>query len=416
MGTPISMQGLWRFDTVISADDLELPYLALTTGPLTRHVKHSRIWPARSYFVRGAALAPIHSEPDPLPAGGITRWADDRGETALNVDAGPVWELSVARLDDGGSVVSLLCSHVVADAGSLVVAAGWASDSVASESAGSEIPTVGDDLQDAVAQLRAVGAGVGRSLWRGIRDARHRAELFAAAQPSAPLPVKLEGPPTWREPTAIFSLDSATWCEVAEAHGGTSNTLFTALIAQLVLQIRGSGPVELSMPMALGGDAANSLSAAAISVCTIDECHDLPGLRMKARKAFQAAGTGEGMGPPAGMPEELLQIVGHRVAHKLVPDPGSRDGLASNLGELDGMLTMLAGHRGRCIAARSVHPGLTVLDCSRTRSSVTGWAATAAGRLTICIAIPDPAVAHSEDLRQSINKALDHWDLCPTYW
>jgi hypothetical protein len=80
------------------------------------------------------------------------------------------------------------------------------------------------------------------------------------------------------------------------------------------------------------------------------------------------------------------------------------------------MLSMLAGHRGRCIAARSVHPGLTAPQSRQTRSSVTGWAATAAGRLTLCIAIPDPAVANSEDLRQLINKALSHWDLFPTYW
>jgi hypothetical protein len=168
--------------------------------------------------------------------------------------------------------------------------------------------------------------------------------------------------------------------------------------------------------MALGGGSANSLGVAELSVASVDECRDLKALRKRARSAFRVAGSGQGLGPPAGMPEEFIQVIGHRAAHKLLPDPGARDGLASNLGGLDGMLTMLAGHRGRCIAARSVHPRLTAQDCRQTRTSVAGWAATSGGRLTLCIATPDPAMANSEDLRQLIDKTLDHWDLPATYW
>jgi hypothetical protein len=172
----------------------------------------------------------------------------------------------------------------------------------------------------------------------------------------------------------------------------------------------------LVIPISLGGTGANSLTAAALAVATVDECHDLAGLRARARVAFSAAGTGEGLGPPAGMPEELVQVIGHRAAHKLIPDPGSRDGLASNLGALDGMLTMLAGHRGRAIAARSVHPGLTGRQSAQTRTSIAGWAATSGDCLTVCVAAPDPTVAHSEDLRRLIDSALAHWGLEASYW
>jgi hypothetical protein len=416
MGIPTSMQGLWRFDTVLTAADLESTYQALAAGPLTRRVVRGRVWPARSSFVQGADLVPIHSEKDPLPPGGITEWADSRGDTTLNIDTGPVWELSVATLSEGGSVVSLLCSHVVADALSLVRAVQIASGAAPLVDEVNDLPTVFDDMRDAARQLRAVLGGVARSLWKAMIDSRRRAELFAAANRSEPMPAKAEGAPTWREPTAIFSIDLRSWREVADAHGGTANTLFTALIAELVLQVRGSGPVELIIPISLGGAAGNSLTAATVSVSTIDECRDLAGLRTRARLAFRAAGTGAGIGPPAGMPEELVQVIGHRAAHRLMPDPGSRDGLASNLGALDGMLTMLAGHRGRAIAARSVHPGLTGQCSAHTRTSVAGWAATTGQCLTFCVAIPDPAVADSAHLRRLIDEALGHWHLAPTYW
>ena len=235
MGIPTSMQGLWRFDTVLTPADLEPMYQALAAGPLTRRVVRGRVWPARSSFVHGADLAPIHSETEPLAPGGITEWADSRGDTTLNIDTGPVWELSVARLSEGGSVVSLLCSHVVADALSLVRAVQIASGAAPPDDQANDLPTVFDDMRDAARQLRTVLGGVARSLWKATIDSRRRAELLAAATRTEPMPAKTAGAPTWREPTAIFSIDLRSWREVADAHGGTANTLFTALIAELVL-------------------------------------------------------------------------------------------------------------------------------------------------------------------------------------
>lgn len=416
MGLPISMQGLWRFDTPLTSADLELPYRALAAGPLSRRVVKGRIWPARSHFAPGPALAPIHDEPESLAPGMITEWADVRGHAHFDVTVGPVWELSLARLTTGGSVVSLVSSHVVADAGSLVRAAALAAEGAGSVASSPRPPTLRDDVRDGLSQLRIVISGVARSLWRGSRDADHRAELFAAAKPAPQLPNKPAGTSTWREPTAIFSIDAEAWRVAADSHGGTPNTLFTALIGELVLQIRGTGPAELAIPVALGDGDANSLTAASIQVDSVDDCRDLPTLRDRARTAFGSAGSGKGLGPPAGMPAELLQVIGHRAAHALVPDPGSRDGLASNLGDLNGLLSMLSGHRGRAIAARSVHPGLSAAGCTGTRSSVAGWAVSAGGRMTICVGVPDPTVASGKDLRELINKSLEHWDLTADHW
>ncbi|PYE19354.1 hypothetical protein DFR67_103266 [Williamsia limnetica] len=417
MGIPIAMQGLWRFDATLTAADLELPHRTLAAGPLTRRVVRRRVWPARNHFAAGAALTPVYVEPEPLAPGTITQWADGRGDIDLDITHGPVWELSLAHLETGGSVVSLLCSHVVADAESLIRAAAMAVDESGATMPALALPTFGDDARDAVSQLRIAVGGVARSVWRGVRDPAHRAELFAAARrPASPQVPKPRGFDLWREPTAIFSIDSGTWNAAARRHGGTPNTLFTALIGELVLQIRGSGPAQLAVPVSYGGEGANTLTAASIDVASIDECRDLPLLRDRARAAFTDAGAGRGMGPPAGMPEEALGVIGNRAAHALVPDPGSRDGLASNMGDLDGLLTMLSGHRGRAIAARSVHPHLTAAKSAETRCSVSGWAATAGGDVTICIGIPDPTVAHDADLRELINKVLGHWDLTADHW
>lgn len=417
MGIPIAMQGLWRFDATLTAADLELPHRTLAVGPLTRRVVRRRIWPARNHFASGAALNPIYEEPDPLAPGTIARWADTRGDIDLDIARGPVWELSLARLETGGSVVSLVCSHVVADAASLVRAAALAVDETGAPMPETHVPTARDDLRDALSQLRIAVGGVVRSVARGVRDPAHRAELFAAARRPAPRHApKPSGFPLWREPTAIFSVDAGAWQAAARNHGGTPNTLFTALIGELVLEIRGSGPAEVAVPVSHAGEGANTLSAASIEVASLDECRDLPLLRRRARAAFADAGAGRGMGPPAGMPEEVLGVIGHRASHALVPDPGSRDALASNMGDLDGLLTMLAGHRGRAIAARSVHPHLSAAASAQTRCSVSGWAATAGGNVTICVAVPDPTVASGEDLRELINKSLGHWDLTADHW
>lgn len=131
LGTPIVLQGLWRTAGPVEPGVLARLHGALRSGPLARRVVRPRIPGARARWQRNDRAHRLDRHGTALAPAEIPHWADACGAD-LDPEYGPGWRLSVAPLTDGGTIVALTCSHVLADARGLILAVEQALEAVGS--------------------------------------------------------------------------------------------------------------------------------------------------------------------------------------------------------------------------------------------------------------------------------------------
>ncbi|MGW4367831.1 hypothetical protein ACWEKT_19505 [Nocardia takedensis] len=344
-GTPIALQGLWRTAERVEPALLAAVHTALRTGPLGRRVVRPAVPGARRRWRASTRAHPPARADGVLPVADLLDWADT---TAADLDPehGPGWRLSAADLDDGGTVISLTCSHALADGRALVIAADEALRSLG-RTAPIPGPPPTSDWADARHQWSTVLRGTVRALRQGI-------------------PYNPERPPTRRataaaRPTGVVLQCQAVAWESAAAPG-TANSLFLWIVAQ-TLWAAGHPrvPIEASLPVDTRAEPRvdNDLAMTRADISPDDTPVTL---REKARAAYEHRMTS-----PGGMPEELLQVIPDRWAAALSAGAGERDILCSNIGPLPDSIATLGPHRCTGVAARAIHPGLTTLP--RTRLS-----------------------------------------------
>lgn len=153
MGTPIALQGLWRTPDAVDPAELRRLSEALRTGPLGRRVVRPRVPGARARWHRNERAHPVDHAPTPLTAAEVVRWAETLGAD-LDPEREPGWRVAAAPLADGGTVVALTCSHVLADARGLIIAA----EQALAELAGVPAEPGGADGPDPVSAVGRAGA------------------------------------------------------------------------------------------------------------------------------------------------------------------------------------------------------------------------------------------------------------------
>jgi hypothetical protein len=339
---------------------------------------------------------------DTIADADVIAWADRQGDLELDPEFGVGWRLSTARMHSGGTVVSLVCSHALADAAGLVDAADAA---LTGRPAPVTDEADGTDRADAVDQLRIVGGGTARALGTLITDPVRRAELIAYVRGNRSAPAGTPPTATWTPPSFVVDYSAAQWNSVAKAGGGTSNVLFAAVVATATRMLLGRDRVTLSIPvrMVRAGSAANSVS---MSEVVIRESDTLAAIRVAAKSAY-----GVPIGGPAGFPEELLQVVSDRVASKLAPMPGQRDALCSNIGPLPDTLNL---GRGTRISTRAIHPGLDAAGALKMRTTLSAYISRFHDRFTMSIVGTDPLMR--ADLEDVLREASARWSLDPMFW
>ncbi|MFE7802593.1 hypothetical protein [Nocardia sp. NPDC057440] len=396
LGTPIALQGLWRTADRIDPRLLQEVHTALRTGPLGRRVIRPRVPGARRSWRPNTRAHPLDSTTQPIPAETLLDWADSRGAD-LDPEFGPGWRLSAVALDDGGTLVSLACSHAIADGRALVLAVdealrsraarhpaasdgGRGTNSTAPQShradatravdyapSGSDLVDSANlasrstnslasksDWSDALRQWSIVLRGTARALRNGIpqRPGTIQADRTRADSSSAPTH------------SAIMQCAVSDWDQAAAAQGGTANSLFIWLVAN-ILWATGfpHTTIDASLPVDTRDEPRvdNDLEMTEI---TVDRADTPATIREKSRIAYERR-----MSSPGGMPEELLQVIPDRWAYALSKGAGERDILCSNIGTLPASLRTLGPHHCTGVAARAIHPGLTANLLPRTRLS-----------------------------------------------
>ncbi|MEV2219098.1 hypothetical protein AB0E01_04390 [Nocardia vinacea] len=448
LGTPIALQGLWRTADRVDPELLRQVHAALRVGPLGRRVIRPSVPGARRSWRANTRAYPLEFTDGAIATGDLLEWADEQGAN-LDPEYGPGWRLSTAALDDGGSIVSLTCSHALADGRALVLAVDDAlggpslttssvqavrspdtgsgmrsasstitgepdrSDARVNVVPGRETPAPGSDWSDAWRQWAIVVRGTFRALRHGIparptRTASTREDgLSACERGSIAGGVGVDSAPPLG---VVLQCPAADWESAAAAQGGTANSLFIALIAKMLWASGFPGvTIDASLPVDTRDEPRvdNDLAMTEITI----ERSDTPAtIREKARIAYERR-----MSSPGGMPEELLQVIPDRWAYALSKGAGERDILCSNIGTLPDSLRTLGPHRCTGVAARAIHPGLTAERLPRTRLS--GYLSRIADTYTLAVVSLDPAhIDTLETLRALAHETATLLGLPITLW
>lgn len=386
MGTPIALQGLWQTDEAMEPELLQDIHEQLRIGALGRRVIRPRIPGARRAWQPNSRAHPLDLTPDPLDESATAPWADALG-TDLDPEFGPGWRLSAAPLLDGGTVVALTCSHALADARGLIHAVatalaelppslpgttsgeastphpdptadrpateptdalpGRAQDAPTSRLDGGDRTTT-SDWRDALGQWSTIITGTARAFRRGIP----RPPATTAPEPSVDRLVH----------STLLTFDAIEWDATAAATGATANSLFIHLVANILWETGFPGDrIVASLPVDTRDEPRvdNDLAVTEIAITRADTPATI---RENARAAYQHR-----MSSPAGLPEEILQVIPDRWAYSLSKGAGERDILCSNIGTLPDSLRTVGTHHCDRVAARAIHPGITAFP--RTRLS-----------------------------------------------
>ncbi|WP_330184842.1 hypothetical protein OHB26_15370 [Nocardia sp. NBC_01503] len=394
MGTPIALQGLWRTADPVDRELLDRIHEALRVGPLGRRVVRTRVPGARPRWQATGWAHPAAVTDRAIPTAALLDWADAQGEN-LDPEIGPGWRLSATELAEGGCVMSLTCSHALADGRALTLAIDHAltGTPLAASVAGHT------DWADARKQWATVIGGTARALRRGLPP-----------RPVPPddrkmLPTNTISGAVTR--SAIIQVSALEWNRVAVANDGTANSLFVQLIANMLWD---SGFQESTIAASLPVDTRdeprvdNDMAMTEIAITRSDTPSTL---RRRARAAYEHRMTS-----PGGIPEELLQVIPDRWAAALAKGAGERDILCSNIGTLPDSLLSLGPHPCTGVAARAIHPGLRPDQLPRTR--ISGYLTRIADNYTLSVVSLDPDVAQSPSALAE--KALADLGLRGTFW
>ncbi|MFG1769128.1 hypothetical protein ACGFIX_06130 [Nocardia salmonicida] len=428
MGTPIALQGLWRTADAMEPALLQAIHDHLRRGRLGRRVVNPRVPGARRAWQPNAGAHALDllpnatgtSEADwpttpispddgddltsrsvgPLAENAILPWADTLG-TDLDPEYTPGWRLSAARLDDGGTVVAVTCSHALADARGLIhaitVALG-AADSTHTAPAAEQDPPYGgkglrttpSDWADARTQWTTIVSGTAQALRRGIP----RPPATSTPDTSADRAVH----------STLLTFDADHWDATAAAADGTANSLFIHLTANILWHIGFTDPTIIaSLPVDTRDEPRvdNDLAMTEIAIWRTDSPATI---RDKAKAAYQRR-----MSSPASLPEEILQVLPDRWAYALSKGAGERDILCSNIGTLPEAVRKVGPHNCTRVAARAIHPDITTFP----RTRLAGYLSHLGDTYTLALV---SLAADNDALLDAIDKSCAAAGLHPHSW
>ncbi|QKT10481.1 hypothetical protein [Rhodococcus sp. W8901] len=386
-GLPIVMQGLWRTADVMDGAVLASVHDGLRHGALARRVVRPRVPGARLRWVTSTDCYPLRYDTETVPVDDVLRWAD--GQAAVDVDPefGPGWALSAAPVADGGTVISLVCSHVIADARGLISA-------VDAALTGRSTPPTISRTSDVADAARLVGTVVGRGLAAtlGLAFSERRRRELRDFVDQTPEPGSGQAHRPSAMCSAILDIDATAWDAVAAEQDGTANGLFIAVLTAIADAAGVPMPLNICLPVDMRSSetADNSIVMTDVTVGPEDSLADI---RELSREAYSRPP----MGAPSGFPEEISQLLPDRLAHHLTAGAGERDALCSNIGRLPDSVGSLGPHRTTGVATRAVHPRLAVDHDAGTMTRLSAYLCSYGDTYSLSLVGVDPAYFDSAD-------------------
>ena len=425
LGTPVVSQTVWRFAETLDLDALRRFHAGLTRGPLNRVLQRSPIPAARDRWVAGSAVPQLELGDE---VEDVLAWVGARAETPLDPEHGPTWALAYAPVTDGGSALSFVTSHVVAD-GSLKLLA------LEAAASGERLAVLPSGA--VTARPRDVRAGVRSDLADALRQlsgaARALPGLVRRSPPTSGGVSTAASPPTasdddgllWTPPVAVVDLPAADWQRAADVDGGTANVLLLAVCAELAASVGRADPgqtIRVASPVSTRtvGDLRSNASTGVSVPVALDgngRVSSLAHLRVSARTAYAALQDQDPADDPLAAARALLPLVPDALVRRLAPSWPAPLVLASNLGALSPTLVAPTGTPAGSVLNRSITPPTSRGAARRTRAGLSAWWGTAGPTATLCVAGADPdAFPDIDTLQAHLDRVLDRRGLHGISW
>lgn len=361
------VQCTWVYDRNVDIDELRVFNRNLGTGLLGRRIERSPLPFGRHRWVvddRAPELAVEARRPHTE----VGAWIERRARVRVDPEWGPTFHLGMLPLDDGGSAVTLVASHCVADGLGLATAI---AEAVKGERRDFGYPrplsrsrwrAVSEDAADALRALPAVLRALIATLLILLRLSRQPAAA-SAAPPSPPA----DGDDRVADlPSVTIQTDTAAWDARARQLSGSSNALFIAFAARLAHRSGRVHPdghtVTVVLPVSERGsedDRANALTSITVDVDSQTVLDDLGGVRadVKTRLTSMAHEPNEML---AGLP--LIPFTPRwlvRQTEGIAMATGQLPVGCSNLGSLDAVVARVDGGDAAEVSMRLAEQGVT---------------------------------------------------------
>ncbi|OZD03763.1 hypothetical protein CH275_16310 [Rhodococcus sp. 06-235-1A] len=431
IGFPVYNQFLWWFDESIQREDLENLRDNLSDGLLARRVDASAVPTARERWVNSAVSHPLDFHEHSIDPSKVRDWADGRLDSDIDPETGLGWRLAAAPLADGGTVLSLTASHMVADGGALVSAfrsANSGTDQRRLDPTAHGLAAIGSDVKDAAGQLLSAAGWLLNTAVSALPVPARSAPASGAPRVRPNRSDVTTGPAVgseWTSPHLVAELDAPTWRSAAEKWGGTSNSLFIAVLtAASGAAGRASigDTVQWSLPVSDRTDTdtrSNATKIVKIDVpVTEATALDLSPVRAICKSAFGAFAAKQAAGhAPVGISQALVQMLPDAVVARIPQPRDGAEGLASNLGVLPDDFTTVAGVRARAVSGRATFVGADAEFARSLDGGLTAWVCETDTSVTVTVHAMDPdRFPDDRALRDHMSTALERWDLSARFW
>jgi diacylglycerol O-acyltransferase len=359
------VQGTWIYPRELDTDGLHRMLDNLAHGLLGRRIERSPLpfgrdrWVAWHEWTAVDIAEPVESR----SAVGI--WADERSRVPIDPETGPCWHVGVLPITGYGTAVSVVASHTVIDGLGFSLVLADAANGVR-RVLGYPPPRARKRRSALAEDLRASARGVPSM----VRAVAAMPKLAKKANRGKAAPVAGRATRTAVDspvdvPTATAYVDLAQWDARAEALGGTSNSLFAGLLANLAQRtgrVRGDGTVTLTYPVSdrtENDTRANALKSVELTADPAKVATDLRDLRAGIKQAL-TDGLGDFADQEALLP--LIPFIPLAVARRVPPEAGGFADLpvgCSNLGELDPAVARVDGTAADYFSMRLIEQNLT---------------------------------------------------------
>ena len=292
------IQVTWIYDRAINVDGLQRFHRNLGHGLLGRRIEPSPLWFARDRWVLAPAAEEIDFAATPRRRADVSAWADEQVRLPLDPEWGPGWHLGVLPLEDGGTAVSLVASHLIVDA----IAFGQA---IADAAEGKThdlgyLPTgsrprsraLREDLRQTVKDLPDMAQAVAAVARRARRDGN---ELRSSVKSAPASPKTSDADHAVEIPALTASIDLKEWDARAKTLGASSNSLVAGIACRLALRagrVQEDGTVTLRFLVSLrteGDTRANALTNVDVTVDPTHAATDLGEIHAKITRTILEA-------------------------------------------------------------------------------------------------------------------------------
>lgn len=418
------VQCTWVYDRDVDIDELRTFNGNLGTGLLGRRIERSPLPFGRHRWVAGSRSPDIDLTAACRPRDDIGAWIEQRAQMVVDPEWGPTFHLGVLSLDDGGTAISLVASHCVADGLGLATAI---AEAVKGESrefgylqahSRGKWRAVSEDLTDAVRALPALIRALIATLLILLRLSPD------AKTPSAAPHRSPDGADDDHAELGSVTMqtDARVWEARARELGGSSNALciaFAARVAHRMGRVQPDGnTVTVVLPVSertAEDNRANALSSMIIAVDSEAVLDDLSTVRADVKGRLTSL---------AEQPNELLAVL------PLIPFTPRwlvrhTEGIAmateqlpvgcSNLGNFDPVLGRIDGGNASEVSMRLAEQGITRARIERARGQLFCGTGTVNGsRFITVVAYQCGAESTSASTRELARGALADLQLSAT--